>query len=113
MNIYDTAHRLANELRQTEAYQAYTQAQADIEQDETNAALLKEYRRLQMALQLRAAGGMEQNAEDMQRFSQLSTLLMMNTDIAAYLMAEMRVQRLLADLMKILTDAAGVQYEIP
>jgi cell fate (sporulation/competence/biofilm development) regulator YlbF (YheA/YmcA/DUF963 family) len=37
----------------------------------------------------------------------------MNSDVQAYLMAELQMQKTLADVFKILTDASGVHLEIP
>ena len=51
--------------------------------------------------------------EDMQRFQQLASLLYMNSDVQAYLMAEMQMQKTLADVFKILTEAAGIHFDIP
>ena len=62
MNIYDTAHRLAGEIR---------------------------------------------NSDECVR------LLYMNNDVQAYLLAEMQMQKTLADVFKILTEAAGVNFDLP
>ena len=37
----------------------------------------------------------------------------MNSDVQAYLMAEMQMQKTLADVFKILTEAAGVAFDLP
>ena len=58
-----------------------------------------------------AAG--EMPSEDMQRFQQLASLLYMNSDVQAYLMAEMQMQKTLADIFKILTEAAGIRFDVP
>ena len=106
MNIYDTAHsdecvHLA-ELRE----RAYA--------DETNRLLLDEYKRLQVQLQMSMVGAAgEMPSEDMQRFQQLASLLYMNSDVQAYLMAEMQMQKTLADIFKILTEAAGIRFDVP
>ena len=56
-----TAHRLAQEIRQSEEYQTYHALKEEIMADETTAALLKEYKKLQLRLQMAAqpvpAGG--------------------------------------------------------
>ena len=76
--------------------------------------LLKEYKKLQLQLQMSmtgAAGKMPD--EEMKRFQQLATLLYMNQDVQAYLLAEMQMQKTLADVFKILSDAAGLSLELP
>ena len=82
--------------------------------DDTNRVLLDEFKRLQIQLQMSMAGAAGQMpSEDMQRFQQLASLLYMNSDVQAYLMAEMQMQKTLADVFKILTEAAGVKFDLP
>ena len=72
------------------------------------------YKRLQVQLQMSMVGAAGQMpGEDMQRFQQLASLLYMNSDVQAYLMAEMQMQKTLADVFKILTEAAGIHFDIP
>ena len=76
--------------------------------------LLDEYKRLQVQLQMSMVGAAGQMpGEDMQRFQQLASLLYMNSDVQAYLMAEMQMQKTLADVFKILTEAAGIHFDVP
>ena len=37
----------------------------------------------------------------------------MNSDVQAYLMAEMQMQKTLADVFRILTEAAGITFDMP
>ena len=114
MNIYDTAHRLAGEIRESEECVRLRELRERAYADDTNRVLLEEYKRLQVRLQMSMVGAAgEMPGEDMQRFQQLAALLYMNSDVQAYLMAEMQMQKTLADIFKILTDAAGVTLEIP
>ena len=114
MNIYDTAHRLAGEIRESEECVRLRELRERAYADDTNRVLLEEYKRLQVQLQMSMAGAAgEMPSEDMQRFQQLATLLYMNSDVQAYLLAEMQMQKTLADVFKILTEAAGVSFDLP
>ena len=44
---YSNAHRLANDIRQSEEYQTYHGLKDEVMADETTAALIKEYKKLQ------------------------------------------------------------------
>lgn len=110
---YDTAHALAQDIGHSDEYQAYAAAKAALEGNATTAALLNEYKKLQMALQVAAVTGAAMPQAEMQRFSQLSSLLYAGTETSAYLVAEMRLQQAMADIFKILTDAAGLQFDLP
>ena len=53
------------------------------------------------------------DADIMQRFSGLSTLLFSKEEVSNYLMAEMRLQQMMADIFKIVTEAADVDVGVP
>ena len=88
-----TAHRLAQEIRQSEEYQTYHALKEEVMADETTAALLKEYKKLQLRLQM-AAG--------------ISALLFGKLEVSQYLLAEMRLQQEVAGILRIITDAADI-----
>ena len=114
MNIYDTAHRLAGEIRASEECVCLRELRERAYADDTTRVLLEEYKRLQVKLQMSMAGAAGQMpGEDMKRFQQLASLLYMNSDVQAYLLAEMQMQKTLADVFKILTEAAGVSFDLP
>ena len=114
MNIYDTAHRLAQEIRNSDECVRLRQLREQAMSDETNRLLLEEYKRLQIHLQMSMMGAAgEMPGEEMQRFQQLASLLYMNSDVQAYLMAEMQMQKTMGDVFKILTDAAGITIDVP
>ncbi len=110
---YSAAYRLADEIRQSEEYRTYHQLKDEVMGDETVAALLREYRRMQVTLQMNMMAGKENDAEEIQRFSALSTLLMGKPEVSQFLLAEMRLQQTMADLVKIITDATGLDIQLP
>ncbi len=112
MNLYDQANDLAAELRKSEEASEYRRLKELVEADDTNRALLGEYRKLQVALQMQAIGGPKADEDAVQRFSQISSLLYMNSDVQAYLLAEMRLQKLMADLLKIIAEAGGLNMDM-
>ena len=114
MNIYDTAHALAGEIKNSDECRRLRELRERAYADDTNRVLLEEYKRLQVKLQMSMAGAAGQMpGEDMKRFQQLAYLLYMNSDVQAYLLAEMQMQKTLADVFKILTEAAGVNFDLP
>ena len=103
-----TAHRLAQEIRQSEEYQTYHALKEEVMADETTAALLKEYKKLQLRLQMAAVSGTQPDNDDMQRFQGISALLFGKLEVSQYLLAEMRLQQEVADILRIITDAADI-----
>ena len=110
---YSQAHLLARAIRESQEYKTYHQLKESVMADETQAALIKEYRKLQVSLQVAAMSGQSPNSEDMQRFSGINTLLFSKPEVRDFLLAEMQLQRTLADILKIVTEAADIDMEIP
>ncbi|MHC1785963.1 MAG: YlbF family regulator [Christensenellales bacterium] len=110
---YDTAQQLVRQIEQSEECREYKRLKEIVEESDTTRALLKAYRRSQMMLQMASLGGSQMPQEEMTRFSQLSSLLYAGTDTSAYLLAEMRLQQMMADIFAMLTKAAGISMELP
>ncbi len=110
---YDIAHSLARQIEESEECKEYKRLKEIVEQNETTTALLKEYRRLQMMLQMSTMNHSSLPADEMNRFSQISSLLYGGTDTSAFLLAEMRLQQIMADVFSMLTKAAGLNMDLP
>ena len=110
---YSAAYRLADEIRQSEEYRTYHALKEEVMGDETVAALIREYRRMQMSLQMAAMSGQQADGEEMQRFTALSGLLFAKPEVSQFLLAEMRLQQAMADIFKIITEAADLDIRMP
>ena len=110
---YSKAHELAREIRESEEYQTYTRLKETVFADEINKTLLTEYKKMQTRLQMAAMAQTSGHDEEMRRFSQLTALLFANQEVSAYLLAEMRLQQMIGDIFKILTDASGLDIHLP
>ena len=110
---YSLAHQLARELKNSEEWQTYHQLRETVLGDETQAALIQEYRKLQVNIQMAALSGKSPDNEDMQRFSGITALLYSKPEVSQFLLSELRLQQTMADLFKILTEAADLDLQIP
>ena len=110
-NPYDKAHELARSLKESEEYREYARLREIAYADDTNKALLNEYKRLQFRLQATVASGATPPEEDMQRLQQIGSLLQFNSDASQFLLAEFRFQKMIADIYNILGDVAGVDLD--
>ena len=63
---------------------------------------------MSLQLQLAAVSGAPTSDDDTQRFQQLSALLFSTPGAQQFLLAEMRVQQLMADVYRMLNDASGL-----
>ncbi|MBQ8159692.1 MAG: YlbF family regulator [Clostridia bacterium] len=109
---YSTAHQLAREIRESREWKEYHALKESVMGDETQAALIREFRKLQIAIQMSAMQGKSPDSEDMQRFSGINTLLFSKPEVRDFLLAEMQLQRSLGDIFKILTDAADLDMDL-
>lgn len=110
---YSTAYRLAEEIRQSEEYRTYHGLKETVMADETQAALIREYRKMQIGIQMNLMAGQQNDPEEMQRFSALTALLYAKPEVSQFLLAEIRLQQTMADLMKIITEATGLDIQLP
>ena len=110
---YSSTYRLAQDIRDCEEYKTYHELKETVMADETTAALIHEYRKLQMTIQMSAMGGRRASDEDAQRFSGISSLLFSKPEVSQFLLAEMRLQQALADIFRIVTEAADVEMAMP
>ena len=111
--VYTSVHQLARDIRASEEYQTYHNLQKEVMGDETVAALIREYKKLQVTIQMAMMSGQQADSEDMQRFSGISSLLFTKPEVSQYLLAEMRLQQAMADIFKIITEAADLDMQIP
>jgi len=112
MNVYDQAHALARSMKESEEYIEFARLREKAYEDETNRALLDEYKRLQYRMQLFVASGKRMDEDDLQRMQKIAALLQFNPDASAFLLAEFRFQKMLADIYKILADVAGIDLDM-
>lgn len=113
MAVMDVARLLAEEIQHSPEYLAFEKAKREAFENETSAALLNEFNRLQTQLQIYAVAGREMDQTDLTRFQQMSALLYATPEPSAYLMSQMRLQKLMADVFSYLSAQAGIPIDMP
>ena len=111
MDVYESARQLAKSLKETEEYLDYMALREAAFEEPADAALLNEYKRLTFRLQSRMASGEELPHEETQRLERIAGILQLNKTTGDYLLAELRFQKLLADVFGILSEATGIDPE--
>lgn len=104
---YDTARKLAAELKASEEYREYQQVKELALESDTTRALIDEYHKLQIRAQAAQVSG-EKNDELLQKLQKVGEVLQFDRNASAYLIAEYRLNRTLADVYKILADAIDI-----
>ena len=112
MNVYDKAHELARELKNSPEYQEYQRCKEVAMENETHKALIQEYKKLQFQLQVSVAGGGKPDPAEMERLQKIMAVLQLSQDATRYLMAEFQLQKMLADIYKILGEAVDIDMDM-
>ncbi|MDD3214765.1 MAG: YlbF family regulator [Eubacteriales bacterium] len=113
LSVRAAMEQLAAAIRESEEYKQYKVLKEAVDENETNRALLKEYQRVQTRLQMAAAAGTDASSEDVEKFNKLSALLYMNSEVAQYLMAQMRLQQMTGEVFQSVARAAELDLELP
>lgn len=100
-------------IKNTESFQTYDKLRSSVMSDEVNSRLLERFTRSQTILQMSVMAGKEPDEETAAEFEKLSMLLYQNEEVADYLLAQMRVQQLVAATMERITREAGIKIDIP
>ena len=105
MNIYDTANKLAAELKQTDEYKAYKNSKQQIESNAEVKSKIDECDKLRVEAQKAMLKG-EANANELSvKLQNLYTELYQNEIAKNYLEAEMRFSVMVTDINKIISEA--------
>ncbi len=112
MNVYDKAHELARELKNSPEYQEYQRCKEVAMENETQKTLIQEYKKLQFQLQVSVAGGGKPDPAEMERLQKIMAVLQLSQDATRYLMAEFQLQKMLADIYKILGEAVDIDMDM-
>ena len=112
MQITEAVRLLTEAIQESPEYREFSQHKAEIDADAGIKSLVTEYKRLQTVTQMRMLSGQGADAEEQQRFTQLGSLLFADQRTSAFLLSEMRLQRLMAEVFEKLTAAAGMEMPL-
>ena len=113
MQAMEAARALGAAIQESAEYREYSRLKEEIDADAGIKALVGEYRRLETAMQMRLLSGQDMDGEEAQRFQQLNLLLFADSRTSGFLMAEMRLQKMMAEIFETLTRAAGIEIPMP
>lgn len=109
--VYDSVYALANEIKASEEFKQYEEAKKVAFENETNAALIKEYQKLTVEVQMYGTAGQQPPEETNERLKNLIQLLQMNNDAISFLIAETRFNGVMSDVFRILTEAVDIKLD--
>ena len=105
MNIYDTANKLASEIKQSDEYKAYKNAKQQIESNAEIKSKINEFDKLRVDMQKAMLKGESTSNELSVKVQNLYTELYQNEIAKNYLESEMRFSVMVTDVNKIISEA--------
>ena len=105
MNIYDTANKLASEIKQSDEYKAYKDAKQQIESNAEVKSKINEFDKLRVDMQKAMLKGESTSNELSIKVQNLYTELYQNEIAKNYLESEMRFSVMVTDVNKIISEA--------
>lgn len=105
MNIYDTANKLASEIKQSEEFSNYKKSKEALQSNSELKTKINEFDKLRVDMQKAMIKG-EQNSNELSvKLQNLYTELYQNETSKNYLESEMRFSVMLTDINKIISEA--------
>ena len=105
MNIYDTANKLAQEIKQSEEYKNYKKAKETLNMKQDIKEKVQEFEKARYDAQIEAMQTGKNNEEKIQKMQQLYIELMENEDAKEFFDAETRFNTIIADVNRIIGEA--------
>lgn len=105
MNVYDTANKLAYELKTSDEYVNYKKAKEEINNNLELKEKLDNFEKARYELQLATIQGAKQDEEKVTNMQKLYAELIQNDTMKNYFEAELKFNVILADVNKIIGEA--------
>ena len=107
MNVYDTANRLAQEIKQSEEYVNYKMAKETLNLKTDLKKKIQEFENARYDAQITAMQTGKNDGEKTKKMQQLYIELIENDDAKKFFDAETKFNIMLADVNKIIGDAVA------
>ena len=108
-NVYDIAHELVRSLRETDQYKDYKEMSQKIRANEQISSMMDDFQQKSMEYQAKMMAGETPSDEDTAKLQQLSAIIMSDPLAASYIGAQMQLQTIIADIYRIIGEAADVE----
>lgn len=105
MNVYDTANKLAGELRNSEELKKYKEAKDKINANADLKKKIDDFEKLRYDVQVLAMQGKEVQEEKNKKLQEMYTILIGEKDIKEYFDLEVKFNVMLADVNKIIAES--------
>ena len=105
MNVYDTANKLAQEIKSSEEYKKYKEAKDKINADAELKKKIDDFEKLRYDVQVLAIQGKGNDEEKNKKLQEMYTILLQEKQIKEYFDLEIKFNVMIADVNKIIAES--------
>ena len=105
MNVYDTANKLAQEIKSSDEFKNYRKYKELVKTNTEVNEKIKKFETLRYEVQISAMQGLEVNKEKEKELQEVYTELLSKENVKEYFDTEFKFNILLADVNKIIGEA--------
>jgi cell fate (sporulation/competence/biofilm development) regulator YlbF (YheA/YmcA/DUF963 family) len=99
-NVYDHAHALSKAIKESEQFTNVKSLQEQVNAEETSKRMFKDFREMQMQLQMKQMQGEELSEEEVEKANKLFETVKLNPSIGRLLDAEQQLSVMVEDVNK-------------
>ncbi len=105
MQVYDTANRLAQEIKDSSEYKEYKKLKDEIHNNPEKKQKVEDFEKLRYEVQLMEYTGEKKDEEKNKKLQEMYATLVQNKDIKEYFDLEVKFNIMIADVNKIIAEA--------
>lgn len=105
MNVYDTANRLAGEIRDSEEYKGYKRLKDMLMGNPETKKKIEDFEKLRYEVQLMQYTGEDKDEEKNQKLQEMYAILVQDSQIKEFFDLEVKFNVMIADVNKIIAEA--------
>ena len=105
MRVYDTANKLAQEIRESKEFIDYKKIKDEINNDLERKKKVEEFEKLRYDVQLMEYTGQDKDEEKNNKLQEMYETLITNKDIKEYFDLEVKFNIMIADVNKIIAES--------
>lgn len=111
-NIYDTANKLAKEIKESAEYNEYKKAREQVMANPELKKKINDFEQIRYDMHVLALEKGEESPEKMEKLQHMYNLLVQNKDIKEYFDLEVKFNVMVADINKIIAESMADIFNI-
>lgn len=104
-NIYDTANKLASEIRASQEFNDYKKARAQVMANTDLKSKITDFEKIRYDVQVLSMEKGEKSPEKMQKLQEMYNILVSDKEVKEYFDLEVKFNVMIADINKIIAES--------